>query len=102
MASGSFLSQVKGFAEDHLEEDNVKPKLPEEDEFEKSVAAVRLWELAGNAKMWLLVAFFFSVPQAMLGPFIGQTFGNIINTVSMPPVVWLDDTWGPCSRGDSS
>ena len=37
----------------------------------------------------------------MLGPFIGQTFGNIINTVSMPPVVWLDDTWGPCSRGDN-
>ena len=34
----------------------MKPKLPEEDEFEKSVAAVRLWELAGNAKMWLLVA----------------------------------------------
>ena len=37
----------------------------------------------------------------MLGPFIGQTFGNIINTESIPPVVWLDDTWGPCSRGDN-
>ena len=57
MASGSFLSQAKGFAEDHLKEDNEKPKLPVEDEFVKSVAAVWLWELAGNAKMWLLVAF---------------------------------------------
>ena len=60
ITSGSFLSQAKGFAEDHLKEDNEKLKLPEEDEFEKSVAAVRLWELAGNAKMWLLVAPTFS------------------------------------------
>jgi len=81
-------------------EDAEKEKLPEEDEKEKNVSVLRLWELAGSSKVWFFIALALTVPQAASGPFLGREFGTIINTVSLPPVAWLDSSMSPCEPSD--